>query len=117
MSLLRLALEGINHKRHNVYVVELSKEVLSIKKFTDKNPNYIKGKMCLYVGATGLTPEDRFKKHKDGIKANTYVTKYGLRLVPSLYEKHNPMTHDDAYAFEKELTAELRNKGYCVWSA
>ena len=43
--------------RHNVYVVELSKEVLHEKKFMNANPGYITGMPCVYVGMTGLDPD------------------------------------------------------------
>ena len=33
-----------------VYVINLKKDVLNIKKFKDKNPDYIEGKPCVYVG-------------------------------------------------------------------
>ena len=115
--LFRLALESDKHKTKNVYVVELSKDVLHIKKFMDRNPNYRHGMQCLYVGMTGLDPIARFEKHKAGIKHNVYVQQYGIRLMPALYEKYNPMTYDDACSKEIELTEELRSKGYAVWSA
>jgi predicted GIY-YIG superfamily endonuclease len=111
-----LAMEGYG-PRHNVYVIELDKAVLHEPKFVKKNPSYVKGKECYYVGATGLEPSMRFQKHKDGIKHNVYAQKYGIRLVPSLYEKYNPMSFDDAEAKEKWLAEELRKKGFAVWSA
>jgi len=40
---------------------------------------------CLYVGMTGLTPEERFANHKAGTKAAAVVKRYGLRLLPELY--------------------------------
>ena len=113
--LLRLALESLSQRTKSVYVVELSKDVLHIKKFMDRNPNYIHGKPCVYVGMTGLDPVVRFKKHKDGIKANTYVQKYGQKLLPSVYASYNPMTFDEAVKKEKELSDELRKKGWGVW--
>ena len=118
MDFLRraLAMEGMG-PRHNVYVIELDKAVLSEHKFMKKNPDYIKGRPCYYVGATGLDPVMRFQKHKDGVKHNVYVQKYGIRLVPSLYEKYNPMTFDEAEAKEKWLAEDLRKKGCAVWSA
>lgn len=100
----------------SIYVVELSKHVLNEHKFVLHNPNYIKGKSCLYVGMTGLTPEERFIKHKNGIKSNVYVQKYGTRLLPNLYEKYNPMTFEEALDKEASLAEELRAQGHAVWS-
>ena len=116
MKFLSPALEA-SVPRHNVYVVELSKEVLNEHKFKKHNPKYIEGKLCLYVGMTGLAPEERFKKHKAGIKSNTYVEKYGIRLLPSLYEKYNPMTYEDALAREVKIAIELQQAGNAVWQA
>ena len=48
---------------HSIYVIELRKEVLSNKKFREKNPNYKPGKPCVYVGMTGKSPEERFQQH------------------------------------------------------
>ena len=77
-----------------MYVVELSKEVLNEPRFVRANPRYRLGFPCVYVGMTGLAPDVRFDRHMAGIQANRYVTKYGLRLVPRLYELYNPMPYD-----------------------
>ena len=68
-------------KRHHhyVYVVLLSKQVLYERKFVKCNPDYDPTKPCVYVGMTGLDPDARFDKHKAGIRANRFVTKYGER--------------------------------------
>jgi Domain of unknown function (DUF1814). len=41
---------------HHVYVVELSKDVLSEPRFRKNNPGYVEGKPCVYVGMTGPGP-------------------------------------------------------------
>ena len=104
-----------NH--HNVYVIELSNDVLYEGRFMKCNPDYIPGKPCLYVGMTGLDPDVRFDKHKAGIQANRYVQKYGLRLLPELYEIYNPMPYDAARDLEVELAIDFRESGYGVWQA
>ena len=71
---------------HNVYVVELSREVLREPKFRRSNRGYDPAKPCVYVGMTGLAPDERMDKHKAGIKSNKFVRLYGLRLLPELYE-------------------------------
>lgn len=38
--------------RHNVYVIELDKDVLYEAQFKKANPGYITGKLCVYVGMT-----------------------------------------------------------------
>lgn len=73
------------------------------------------GKAAYYVGMTGLTPEERFRNHKAGLKAARVVKKYGVRLVPKLYEHLNPMPYDKAVAMEGHLADSLRKRGYVVY--
>ncbi|MEI7681156.1 MAG: hypothetical protein WCK07_17275 [Betaproteobacteria bacterium] len=102
---------------HNVYVVLLSPRVLQEAKFRRCNPQYDATKPCIYVGMTGLDPDDRFDKHKAGIRAARYVTLYGERLLPELYACYNPMPYNAARDMEVELAIGLRDKGYGVWQA
>ena len=102
---------------HSVYVVELSKDVLNEPRFRKSNPTYRIGFPCVYVGMTGLDPDLRFDQHKAGIKANRFVTQYGLRLVPELYETYNPMPYEAACEMEVELAVGLREAGFGVWQA
>ena len=39
----------------------------------------------MYVGMTGLTPEERLANHQAGIKDASLVKRYGVRLLPELY--------------------------------
>ena len=103
--------------RHNVYVVELDPAVLDIARFRNANPNRDILKPCVYVGMTGLTPEERFNKHKAGIRANAYVQRFGLRLLPKLYAYANPMPYEAARDMEVELAIALQEEGYAVWQA
>ena len=100
---------------YHVYVVELSPDVLNEPRFRRANPDYRPGRPCVYVGMTGLTPDERLDKHKAGIKANRYVQRYGLRLLPELYEVYNPMPYRGAQDMEVELGIALREVGYGVW--
>ena len=100
---------------HNVYVVELDEAVLKDKKFCAANPNFDPYLSCLYVGMTGLDPKERFKNHKRGYKANKYVQKHGLHLLPRIYDCYNPMSYEKAAAKEKSLADDLRAEGYAVW--
>lgn len=100
---------------HSVYVVLLSNDVLYERRFKRSNPDHDPTKPCVYVGMTGLAPDDRFDKHKAGIRSNKYVRLYGLRLMPELYECYNPMPYDAARDMEVELAIGLREAGYGVW--
>jgi hypothetical protein len=102
---------------HNVYVVELDRAVLREPRFVRCNPDYRPGALCVYVGMTGLQPDERFDKHKAGIRANRFVERYGLRLLPALYECFNPMPFDAACELEVELGIEFRARGFGVWQA
>jgi hypothetical protein len=106
-----------SRRRYHVYVVELSKDVLYERRFRKANPGYVEGRRCVYVGMTGLDPDLRFDKHKAGIQANRFVQKFGLRLLPELYEVYNPMPYDGARDMEVELAIALRERGYGVWQA
>lgn len=100
---------------YHVYVVELDDRVWNAARFRRANPGYVPGKPFLYVGMTGLDPDVRFDKHKAGLQANRYVRDWGLRLLPGLYERYNPMTYEDARLMEVDLGIALRNAGYGVW--
>lgn len=100
---------------YHVYVVELADAVWSNARFRRANPDYELGKPFVYVGMTGLDPDVRFDKHKAGIQANGYVRDYGVRLLPELYERFNPMRYEDARTTEVELGIALRKRGYGVW--
>ncbi len=102
---------------YNVYVIELSRDVLLESRFLRGNPDYLDGKPCVYVGMTGFDPDLRFDKHKAGIQSNRYVQLFGLRLLPDLYEAYNPMSHDAARDMEVELGILLREAGFGVWQA
>ena len=102
---------------HNVYVIELDPAILNIARFRKSNPERDLMKPCVYVGMTGLTPEQRFAKHKAGIRANRYVQRFGLRLSPHLYAYANPMPYDAARDMEVEIAIALQKEGYAVWQA
>jgi len=100
---------------HHVYVVELDPAVLNLARFRKANPGRDMLKPCVYVGMTGLTPEARFAKHKAGVRASSYVQRFGLRLLPRLYAYANPMPYEAARDMEVELAIGLREEGYAVW--
>ena len=99
---------------HYVYVVLLDPAVGRLRKVRALNPHRNPKKPCVYVGMTGLTPEERFANHKAGIKAASIVKRYGIRLLPELYEHLNPMPFDAAAQMEQDLAEDLRRAGYTV---
>ena len=106
--------EQPRERHHNVYVVLLDPAVGRIRRIRRENPNREVRKPCVYVGMTGLTPEERFANHKQGIKAAWAVTRYGIRLLPELYAHLNPMPYEAAVQMEMDLAEDLRMAGYTV---
>jgi hypothetical protein len=99
---------------HHVYVVLLSPAVRRFPKVRTVNPDADPEKPCLYVGMTGLSPAERFANHKAGIKAAPLVKRYGLRLLPELFQHLNPMPYQAALQMEQDLAEDLRREGYTV---
>ncbi len=105
-----------NRADRNVYVVELDPKVFEKeKRFAEANPHWIPGKLCVYVGMTGLTPEERFRKHMRGEHAARLVRRYGRRLLPEYYQHFNPLPYELAKEMEGELAQQLRDDGHAVW--
>jgi hypothetical protein len=99
---------------HSVYVVLLDPAVAKSRKVRLLNPKRNPKKPCVYVGLTGLSPEERFANHRLGVKSSLYVKRHGIRLVPELYAHLNPMPYSAAVQMEKDLTEDLRRMGYTV---
>jgi hypothetical protein len=99
---------------HNVYVILLDDAVGKHPSILRLNPNRDPLKPCVYVGMTGLPVDHRFENHKNGYKSAWVVRKYGVRLMPELYEHLNPMPFEAAAQMEIELAKDLREEGYAV---
>ena len=102
---------------HNVYVIELSHEVMREARFRRRNPQYVEGQPCVYVGMTGLGVAERFANHMRGYKGNGCVFRHGTRVLPDLFAHLNPMPYEAAVTMERELAEDLRQEGYGVWQA
>jgi hypothetical protein len=99
---------------HNVYVILLSKAALKNRSILLRNPERDRSKPAVYVGLTGLPVDHRFENHKNGYKSARLVRKYGVRLLPEMYEYLNPMPYEHAVQMEKDLADDLRSQGYAV---
>jgi hypothetical protein len=99
---------------HHVYVVLLSKAALKDRSILQRNPGRDLSKPAVYVGMTGLPVDHRFENHKNGYKSARLVRKYGVRLLPEMYEYLNPMPYEHAVQMEKDLADDLRSQGYAV---
>jgi len=99
---------------HNVYVILLDDAVLRNRAALRLNPKRDPSKPAVYVGMTGLPVDHRFENHRNGYKSAHLVEKFGLKLLPELYEHLNPMPFDAAAQMEKDLAEDLRADGYTV---
>ena len=99
---------------HNVYVVLLDPAAARLCAVRAANPKRNSKKPCVYVGMTGLAPEERLANHKAGIKGAAVVKHYGLRLLPEIYAHLNPMPFAAAVQMETDLAEDLRRAGYTV---
>jgi len=73
-----------------------------------------KGQPHVYVGMTGLTPEQRFKNHMTGNRSANIVERRGLRLMPELYSHLPTMSYLDGAKAEVQTAADLKEAGYKV---
>lgn len=101
-------------KDHHVYVVLLESGVSRLHAVQEVNPRGRPGMAALYVGTTHLTPAIRFRQHKLGRHGSRWVRKWGISLVPELYQGMNPMYLDVADEAERRLTRHLRRRGFYV---
>ena len=108
---------------YRVYIVDLEKAVLGLKKFKSRNPNYQEGKPCVYVGSTGIDVEERFRQHVCGTKSkkgkslsNKYAKKYGKRLRYNDMNIIRPRkTRASIERKEADVAMELQSRGWAVW--
>jgi predicted GIY-YIG superfamily endonuclease len=99
---------------HSVYAIELDPVVWKNRTFRQRNPGGASGG-CLYIGVTGLTPEQRFERHRTGTQSARYVRLHGLRLRLDLVEGFSRLPYPIAAAMEPALAAWLRAQGFAVW--
>jgi predicted GIY-YIG superfamily endonuclease len=100
--------------RHSVYAIELDPAVLKHRAFRARNPGRADGG-CLYIGVTGLTPEERFERHRTGTQSGRFVRTYGTRLRLDLVEGFTRLPYRIATRMEPKLAAWLRAQGFAVW--
>jgi hypothetical protein len=94
-------------RQYSVYVVEL--DSAACRGGTWKG--------CLYVGETGLHPQERLARHKAGGRTSAgVVRRHGIRLRPGLTRGIGPFrTREEAEAAEARLAEKLRLRGYAVF--
>jgi predicted GIY-YIG superfamily endonuclease len=100
--------------RHSVYAIELDPAVRKNRAFRERNPGGAAGG-CLYIGVTGLTPEERFARHRAGTQSARLVHAHGVRLRMDLVEGFSRLPYRIAADMEPRLAAWLRARGFAVW--
>lgn len=100
--------------RHSLYAIELDRDVWTHRAFRDRNPGGAEGG-CLYLGVTGLTPEARFERHREGTQSGRFVRTHGIRLRLDLVEGFARLPYRVAACMEPKLAAWLRAQGFAVW--
>ena len=98
----------------SVYVVELDNAIGEIARVRRINPEADPEFEYLYVGQTGLDPQERFERHKRGHQASSDVRRFGLHLNMNFLRRANPMTELEALREENSLALHLRSRGHTV---
>lgn len=97
---------GLAERARWAYVIELDD---AVGERPDGSPRWV------YVGETGLMPEERFAQHASGYKASKWVRRFGVRLRPDLYQDQPVLrTVSESTAYEGWLFAWLAASGYPV---
>ena len=100
--------------RYSVYVVLLDEYVATLPQTRRRNPKRDPSKPCVYVGLTPLRVDRRFDFRRASPEAEWRVHKFGVRLMPELFDSLHPMTCEQALQTAKKLADDLRAKGFSV---
>jgi Protein of unknown function (DUF3553) len=109
-----LSAKSWSRGHHSVYAIELDPAVWKNRVFRERNPGGAAGGY-LYVGVTGLKPEERFERHRQGTQSGRFVRAHGLRLRLDLVEGFLRLPYPIAACMEPRLAAWLRAQGFAVW--
>ncbi len=97
-------------------ICELDPSVADDPAFAAVNPRWNPEKLCIYIGMSSLTPEERCSQHLNGTKNVSRIEhKYGLRLRMDLVPLHKPTRRTWAMKLEVRLAKSLRSQGFGTW--
>ena len=99
---------------YRVYVVLLNEYIGTLPQMRRRNHKRDPSKPFVYVGLTPLSVGRRFDFRKATPETEWRVHKFGVRLMPELYDSFNPMTRKQALKTAKKLADDLRAKGFGV---
>jgi hypothetical protein len=100
--------------RYSVYAVLLDGYVGTLPQMRRRNPQRDPSKPFVYVGLTSLPVNGRFDFRRATPEHEWRVYKFGVRLMPELYDFLPPMTCKRALQSAKKLADDLRAKGFGV---
>ena len=100
--------------RYSIYVVLLDDYVGTLPQMRRRNPKRNLSKPYLYVGLTPLRVDRRFDFRRATPEHEWWLYKFGVRLMPELYEQLNRMTFERALQTARKLAEDLRAKGFGV---
>jgi hypothetical protein len=100
--------------RYSVYVVLLDAYVGTLPQMRRRNPKRSPSKPVVYVGLTSLPVNRRFDFRRATPEHEWRLHKFGVRLMPELYDSLHPMTCKQALETAKKLADDLRAKGFGV---
>ena len=104
----------VDRLRYSVYVVMLDEYVGTLPQMRRRNPKRDPLKPCIYVGLTSLRVDRRFDFRTASPEAEWRVHKFGVRLMPELYDSLRPMACKQALQTAKKLADDVRAKGFGV---
>jgi hypothetical protein len=100
--------------RYRVFVVLLDEYVGTLPQMRRRNPKRDPSKPYVYVGLTSLRVDRRFDFRRAAPWHEWRLHKFGVRLMPELYDSLHPMTCKEALQTAKKLADDLRAKGFGV---
>jgi hypothetical protein len=104
----------VRELRYSVYVVLLDEYVGTLPQMRRRNPKRDPSKPFVYVGLTSLPVDRRFDFRGATSEHEWRLYKFGVRLMPELYDSLPPMTCKRALQTAKKLADDLRAKGFGV---
>ena len=100
--------------RYSIYVVLLGDDVGMLPQMRRRNPKRSPSKPCVFVGLTALRVDHRFDFQRATPEHEWRVHKFGVRLMPELYDSLHSMTPKQALQTAKRLADDLRAKGFGI---
>jgi hypothetical protein len=100
--------------RYSVYVVLLDEYIGTLPQMRRRNPKRDPSKPYVYVGLTPLPMNRRFDFHRAVPEREWRLHRFGVRLMPQLYDSLRPMTCKGALQRANKLADDLRAKGFGV---